>query len=86
MREIVLVAHSKESAAALIGALHRQFVPRHVLIGILGDDQSRKFFGANLPAVAAMTAIEGKATAYVCQNYACQLPVSDERSLLELLK
>ena len=25
--------------------------------------------------------VDGKPTAYVCQNYACQLPVTDEQAL-----
>ena len=29
--------------------------------------------------------LEGKATAYVCQNYECQLPTTEKREMLKLL-
>jgi uncharacterized protein YyaL (SSP411 family) len=32
-----------------------------------------------------MKAIDGKASAYVCENFACQAPVTDQVSLGELL-
>ncbi|MCU1337502.1 MAG: hypothetical protein JWO19_3083, partial [Bryobacterales bacterium] len=34
----------------------------------------------------AMTAVDGLATAYVCENYACKLPVTETRALAELLQ
>jgi len=33
-----------------------------------------------------MTMLEGKATAYVCENYACQLPTTEMEVMVELLK
>jgi uncharacterized protein YyaL (SSP411 family) len=33
-----------------------------------------------------MTALEGRATAYVCENYACQLPTADVAALEQLLQ
>jgi uncharacterized protein YyaL (SSP411 family) len=37
-------------------------------------------------ATLPMPAIEGKSTAYVCENFACNLPVTDESHLGDLLK
>jgi uncharacterized protein YyaL (SSP411 family) len=39
-----------------------------------------------LPAVADMTAIGGQATAYVCEDYACQLPTADAAEFGQLLQ
>ncbi len=58
--------------AAILSAIHSRFLPDAV---ILRAEQ----------APVAMPALEGKPTAYVCENYACKLPVTDDRSLLELL-
>jgi uncharacterized protein YyaL (SSP411 family) len=33
-----------------------------------------------------MTEKDGRATAYVCENYACQLPTSDPGKFAELLR
>jgi uncharacterized protein YyaL (SSP411 family) len=32
-----------------------------------------------------MITLEGKATAYVCENYTCQLPTAEAKTLLQLL-
>jgi uncharacterized protein YyaL (SSP411 family) len=36
---------------------------------------------AMIPYLEAQTALDGKATAYVCRNYTCRLPVHDARGL-----
>jgi uncharacterized protein len=59
-----------ENADALLGVFHGKFLPDFVLL-------------RNKPG---MPALDGKATAYVCENFACQLPVTDARKLDELLK
>jgi uncharacterized protein YyaL (SSP411 family) len=33
-----------------------------------------------------MTALGGKATAYVCEDYACQLPTADAAAFAQLLQ
>jgi uncharacterized protein YyaL (SSP411 family) len=38
------------------------------------------------PAAAGMREIDGKPTAYVCQNYVCQLPVNEISKFDELLQ
>jgi len=39
-----------------------------------------------LPQTAAMTPVGGKAAAYVCEDFACQLPVTERKRLGELLQ
>jgi uncharacterized protein len=58
---------------AMLAAIHGRFLPNAVL---LRAEQ----------APTAMPALDGKPTAYVCENYACKLPVTDGRRLLELLQ
>ena len=41
---------------------------------------------AGIPAIAAMDKLDGKAAAYVCRNYTCQLPVSETKQFAELLQ
>jgi len=36
---------------------------------------------AVIQAIKAMRAVEGKATAYVCRDFVCQLPVNDPGAL-----
>jgi uncharacterized protein YyaL (SSP411 family) len=39
-----------------------------------------------MPALNDMTTIEGKTTAYVCENFACQLPTTSVEKMMELLQ
>ena len=39
-----------------------------------------------LPFIQGMHPIDGKATAYVCENYSCQLPTTDPDHVARLLE
>jgi uncharacterized protein len=58
---------------AMLAAIHGRFLPDAV---VMHAGQ----------APVAMPALDGKPTAYVCENYACKLPVTDDRLLRELLQ
>jgi len=73
-REIVLAGPRDSSVyAAMLAAIHTKFLPDAVIMR--GED-----------APIAMPAIEEKPTAYVCENYACKLPVTEAAALEELLQ
>lgn len=52
-----------------------------LLTGACGERQP----AATLPFVAGLPALDGRATAYVCENYACQLPTQDPTLLARQL-
>jgi uncharacterized protein YyaL (SSP411 family) len=39
-----------------------------------------------MPLLQGRALIDGKATAYVCRNYACELPVTDRAALARQLE
>ena len=41
---------------------------------------------AGIPLLEGREAVGGKATAYVCRNYACELPVTDRAALAQQLE
>ena len=57
----------------MLHAIHGRFLPNAV---VMRAEQ----------APVPMPALDGKPTAYVCENYACKLPVTDDQRLLELLQ
>jgi uncharacterized protein YyaL (SSP411 family) len=85
-RQIIL-AGEKESAdtRALLRTLHSQFVPNRIVL-LVDSPASRQTLGAGIPSIDSMQKIEGRASAYVCRNYACQLPVFEAEKLAELLQ
>ena len=67
--EIVLAG---PESPEMLAALRQRFLPNAV---VMRGEQ----------APTAMPAVDGRATAYVCENYACQLPVTSADALAELL-
>lgn len=46
---------------------------------------SQRFLGKHLPFIQSAQAIEGKPTAYVCENFVCQLPARSPEALKKQL-
>jgi uncharacterized protein YyaL (SSP411 family) len=80
-KQIILAG---EDVSALAAVVHRRFLPARTLIA-LRNGQDRAAFGRWHPEVAAMTTIGGRAAAYVCENFACQAPVTSAAELEKLL-
>ncbi|SPE31439.1 conserved hypothetical protein [Candidatus Sulfopaludibacter sp. SbA3] len=85
-REIVLVGDKGAAGTeALAGAVHGRFVANRVVL-LVDSEETRAFLAAGNPAVQSMTKMGGRAAAYVCRNYTCQLPVCDAAALAELIQ
>ena len=82
-KQVVLVG--REGLPVLLHELNSRFVP-HKIVLLVDTGSSRKALAAYLPVIETMTEKEGKATAYVCENYACQLPTADPKKFAELLQ
>ena len=84
-RQIVL-AGEKDSAEtkAMLCEIHSRFQPERVIL--LADLQSRETLAKWNPAIAGMHPIDGKTAAYVCENFTCQLPVTEAIKLGGLLQ
>ncbi|MFI5253588.1 MAG: thioredoxin domain-containing protein [Bacteroidota bacterium] len=83
--EIVIVGNTDDAATReLIQAVHSQFISNKILI-LLDSDHNRKYLESYLPFLEGMNTIDGKAAAYVCQNYACNLPTTDTEEVRKLL-
>ena len=68
----------------LLTEVWSRFLPRRALALI--DASSRPFFTARVPLVADFPAGDSSgATAYVCENFTCQMPTSDPVAMAKLL-
>ncbi|MGH7494077.1 MAG: thioredoxin domain-containing protein [bacterium] len=70
---------------ALLRVVHSRFIPGKILL-LADGGAGQTYLGRALPELQAMTKLEGKATAYVCENYACQLPTVEAKTMLKLLE
>jgi uncharacterized protein len=83
-RQIVIAGErGAGDTSALLETVFRHFIPNRVLL-LVDSDETRRALEA--PEVAAMHPLDGRAAAYVCRNYACQLPVCDTGELAKLLQ
>ena len=83
--EVVIVGNSKaEDTKAMLEALHRPFLPNKVVI-LRAVEQASPEIDRVAEYAKYQTSTDGKATAYVCVNYNCDLPTTDQGKMLELL-
>jgi uncharacterized protein YyaL (SSP411 family) len=80
--EIALVAPPGDGLAPLTAEVFGRYLPNRVVTGMRAGDAGA---AAGLPLLEGRTAIDGKPTAYVCRNYACEIPVHDRVALARQL-
>ena len=79
----VVIAGEIGDSRDLIGAARAGFAPFRSVVVL--DAKSREFFAEKQPFLREMSAVDGEATVYVCQNFACQKPVSSAEQIRTLL-
>ncbi|XP_053367926.1 spermatogenesis-associated protein 20 [Clarias gariepinus] len=72
-----------EDTANLIACVNSLFLPYKVLI--LADGNTEGILYKKLPVLTSLIQQEGKATAYVCKDFTCALPVTCPQELRRLL-
>ena len=81
-KEIALIGDPAHAATqALAAEIHRHCLPNRILLGADADVPG----DSALPLLAAKTLLDGNPAAYVCENYACQLPTADPATLARQL-
>jgi uncharacterized protein len=80
-RHIVIAgAPEHDDTRALLAEVRRRFLP-HDDVLLVDDGPRRQSLERLAPWVASLAPRQGRATAYVCVNHACQLPVTDPGAL-----
>jgi uncharacterized protein YyaL (SSP411 family) len=72
--EIALVGPDREGLAPLAREVFSRFLPNRVVAAMAPPDAQT---ADGIPLLRGRDAVEGKAAAYVCRNYACELPTTD---------
>jgi uncharacterized protein len=81
--EVALVWRPGEerAVAPLLDTVFGRYQPNRVVVGAAEGDPA----GAGLPLLAGRGSVGGRPTAYVCQHYVCQLPVTEPDALARQL-
>ncbi len=84
--EVVIAGDPKsELTRAFLQKLRTSFRP-HTIVLLVDSEATREKLAKYFPAVGSMREIDDKPTAYVCQDYTCQLPTNELAKFSELLQ
>ena len=61
---------------ALLREVHDRYLPNKILV-LADEARGLHSFAPFVPFIASLKTIDGMPAAYVCENYACQLPTTD---------
>ncbi|UCF07370.1 MAG: thioredoxin domain-containing protein [Thermoplasmata archaeon] len=83
--EVVIVGNPEsDDTKAMLNAQWKAYAPNKILL--FRNTETGTFELDSLsPYTASMTAIDGRATAYVCRNFACELPTTEIDKMLGML-
>ncbi len=76
-QEVVIVGDPASAATQrLLTVVRKRFLPHTVLAGA-ASDAAAQAAAVEIPLLAGRTQLNDAPTAYVCENFACQLPTTD---------
>ena len=81
----IIIAGDRDSQDTkdLLKCVHSHYMPNKVLM--LCDGKQDGFLASKLSVFKTLERKDGKATAYVCENYTCSLPVNSVDELEKIL-
>jgi uncharacterized protein YyaL (SSP411 family) len=83
--EVVIAGQpGARDASAMLSALQTAYHPHKVIL--FHPDGETEELARLAPFVKHQTSLDGKATAYICRNYACQAPTTDPAAMLAAFK
>ncbi len=81
-REVVIAGQADDPhVAKMLRVLQRKFLP-DMVAAFHPEGEAGKDIERLAPFLAEQRSIEGKATAYLCENYSCRAPVTDYDSFI----
>jgi uncharacterized protein YyaL (SSP411 family) len=76
-REIIIAGNADSpDIKQMLKLIRGEFMPNTVVL-LHEPDKANSVLYKTVPFIKNQVAIEGKATAYVCENYACKKPVNN---------
>ncbi len=83
----IFLAGKKDGAdtRALLKEVHRRYLP-HRVVFLADGGLAHKQLASRIEVLDSFRAIDGRATAYICEDYVCQLPTSDPEVMGRLLE
>jgi len=84
-KQVVIAGKADDAATtAMLREVRRHFVSHEVLI-LADGSAGQQFFGERVEFMKSVSKIDNQPTAYVCENFVCQLPTTDLKTVADLL-
>lgn len=84
-RQIVIAGEASDPAVReMLRAVHARYIPDKILMVVPPGPVQRRL-ASRIPALKGMGPIDGRATAYICADFACELPTGDLREVESIL-
>jgi uncharacterized protein len=84
-KQIVIAGErGKADTKELLREVHRRYLPNSMVL-LADNSENQDFLKKYLPFMATVKTIDGKASAYVCENFTCKMPVNSRKELAALL-
>ncbi len=85
-QQIVIAGNrGRADTLAMLTAVNKQYNPAWIVL-LADGGANQKFLAEKLPFLETVGMREGRATAYVCKDFTCQLPVTSVEALQEQLR
>jgi uncharacterized protein YyaL (SSP411 family) len=84
--QIVIAGKPDAPATVALLKIVRAHVKSNQIVLLADGGSGQRFLGEHAAFYQSVTAIDGKATAYVCEDFVCQLPTNDPAVLEKLLR
>jgi uncharacterized protein YyaL (SSP411 family) len=77
---VITGARDAADTRALLRAVRSPFLPQGIVL-LADGGEAQRLLSESHPYLAGVKAIDGRATAYVCRNFACEPPETDPQAL-----
>jgi len=85
-QQIIIAGYKNdEQTNRMIQEVHRLFKPNKVLL-LADNDKGQKYLESKVDFIKTVKMIDDKPTAYVCENFTCNLPTNNVEDLKEQLR
>ncbi len=84
-KQIILAGKlDSENTRVLLREVYRNYLPNKIVL-LADGAEGQKFLSKNNAALGAMVPIDGRTTAFICEDFVCQLPTNDVTVMARLL-
>jgi hypothetical protein len=84
-KQIIIAGERQASdTKEMIREVNKRFLPSKTFI-LADSGTGQEYLAQKLPFLNDMKAIDGKATAFICENYTCKLPTTDIKKMAAML-